>query len=127
MTLSLTKSVFVDGVYLELLRAFLPAGVLDYFDVVAFDQKGERMTLSLEEKNELPEVYRGQPYHSKGFTPPVSIEDFPIRGQRVLLQVKRRRWEHTDSGEIVTRDWSMVQKGTKMTAEFAAFLKQVLG
>ena len=85
------------------------------------------MTLQLEEKNVLPEAYLGQPYHSKGFTPPVLIEDFPIRGNTVLLQVKRRRWEHTETREIITRDWNMVQKGTKITAEFAAFLKQVLG
>lgn len=106
---------------------FLPAGILEYFDITGVQQKGEQMTLLLEEKNELPDAYKGHPFHSKGFLPPVLIEDFPIRGNKVLLQIKRRRWEHQQSGEIISRDWQLVQKGTKMTAEFAAFLKQVFG
>ena len=105
----------------------MPAGILNYFELTAFEQKGERLTLHLEEKNELPAPYRGQPFHSKGFLPPVLIEDFPIRGNKVLLRIKRRRWEHTQTGEIITRDWKLVEKGTKMTAEFAAFLKQAFG
>jgi hypothetical protein len=109
------------------LKAFLPVGVLDYFEVTGLEQKGEQLTINLEEKNELPEAYRSQPFHSKGFMPSVIIEDFPIRGNKVLLGIKRRRWEHQQTGEIITRDWKMVQKGTKMTADFAAFLKQILG
>jgi hypothetical protein len=66
-------------------------------------------------------------YHSKGFYPQVSVQDFPIRGQKVLLLVKRRRWENQTTKDIVSRDWNLVQKGTRMTAEFAAFLKGILG
>lgn len=117
----------MDSIYIDLLKTFLPAGILDYFDLINLEQKGEQLTLSLEEKNLLPDAYKGQPFHSKGFLPPVQIEDFPIRGNKVLLQIKRRRWEHQQSGEIITRDWKLVQKGTRMTAEFAAFLKQAFG
>jgi hypothetical protein len=127
LSLGLTKLVVLEGLYVDLLKAFLPSGVLEYFELTAFDKKGERITLHLEEKNDLPQPYQGQPFHSKGFLPPVLIEDFPIRGNKVLLQIKRRRWEHTQSGETITRDWKLVQKGTKMTAEFAAFLKQAFG
>jgi hypothetical protein len=122
--LGLTNFFFLEGLYIDLLKVFLPVGVLDYFALTAFEQKGERITLHLEEKNELPDPYRGGAFHSKGFLPAVLIEDFPIRGHKVLLEIKRRRWEHTQTGEIITRDWKLVQKGTKMTAEFAAFLKQ---
>lgn len=117
----------LDSLYIDLLKAVLPVGVLDYFEVTGLEQGGERLTIDLEEKNILPDSYRGQPFHSKGFTPAVSIEDFPIRGRKVLLRIKRRRWEHQQTGEIVTRDWKIVQQGTKMTADFAAFLKQILG
>jgi hypothetical protein len=117
----------LEGLYVDLLKAFLPAGVLEYFDLTAIETNGEQITLCLEEKNLLPEKFKGQLFHSKGFLPPVLIEDFPIRGNKVLLQIKRRRWEHQQSGEIITRDWTLVQKGTKMTADFAAFLKQILG
>lgn len=117
----------MDALYVDLVKMFLPAGILEYFDIIGVAHKGEQMTISLEEKNGLPEVYKGQPFHSKGFLPPVLVEDFPIRGNKVLLQIKRRRWEHQQTGQIISRDWNLVQKGTKMTAEFAAFLKQVFG
>jgi hypothetical protein len=117
-------SLKVEGTYELLIRNFLPDGLLDYFDLIAIDQEKEQMIISLEEHNILPINYQGQPFHSKGFLPPVLIEDFPIRGNKVLLRIKRRRWEHQHSGEIITRDWQLVQKGTKMTADFAAFLKQ---
>lgn len=117
----------MEGLYADLLKAFLPAGVLEFFDLTGIDTKGEQITIRLEEKNLLPDQFKGQPFHSKGFLPAVLIEDFPIRGNKVILQIKRRRWEHQQSGEIITRDWTLVQKGTKMTADFAAFLKQILG
>ncbi len=117
----------LEPLYTDLVKTFLPSGVLEYFEITGIEKQSEQMTLLLEEKNELPDGYKGQPFHSKGFLPPVLIEDFPIRGNKVLLQIKRRRWEHQQTGEIISRDWKMVQKGTKMTAEFAAFLKQVLG
>lgn len=126
MTLQLTNQKGLDRLYIDLLKAFLPVGVLDYFEVIGLEQKGELLTIDLEEKNDLPEAYRDQPFHSKGFTPAVAIEDFPIRGRKVLLRIKRRRWEHQQTGEIITRDWKIVQQGTKMTADFAAFLKQIL-
>lgn len=116
----------MDSLYIDLLKAVLPIGVLDYFDVTGLEHKGEQLSIDLEEKNILPDGYRDQPFHSKGFTPAVSIEDFPIRGRKVLLRIKRRRWEHQQTGEIITRDWKIVHQGTKMTADFAAFLKQIL-
>ena len=127
MTLRHKEDLNLDSLYIDLLKAVLPSGILEYFEVTGFEQKGEQLTIDMEEKNVLPEAYRGEPFHSKGFTPSVNIEDFPIRGRKVLLRIKRRRWEHQVTGEIITRDWKMVQKGTKMTAEFAAFLKQILG
>jgi hypothetical protein len=116
--------------YRQLVAALLPEGILDYFDLtqVQKDQKG--LYLHLEEKNSLPKELQEQTdqvYHSKGFLPQVTIQDFPIRGQKVLLLVKRRRWENQATGEIVSRNWDLVQRGTRLTADFAAFLKGIPG
>lgn len=127
MTLQITNTWILDSLYIDLLKTFFPEGILDFFEVTGLTKHGELLTIDLEEKNILPEGYENQPFHSKGFIPAVCIEDFPIRGNKVLLRVKRRRWEHQQTGDIISRDWKMVQKGTKMTADFAAFLKQILG
>ncbi|WP_444544489.1 ISAon1 family transposase N-terminal region protein [Salinimicrobium marinum] len=53
------------------------------------------------------------------------MQDFPLRGNTVYLHVKRRRWIDKDTGQVVQRDWNLVAQGTRMTNEFAAFLKEI--
>ena len=71
--------------------------------------------LYLEEKKIAPQKYKDQPLESKGFLPPISIQDFPIRGQQVALQVKRRWWQLKQTGVIISRDWQLVPKETRVT------------
>jgi hypothetical protein len=54
-----------------------------------------------------------------------TVQDFPTRGKNVYLQITRRRWFNKTTSKVVTRDWSLVAKGTRMTSEFAAFLKEI--
>ena len=55
------------------------------------------------------------------------IEDFPIRDMLVKLKVRRRRWEVTleDKKKKVSRNWELLAQGTRMSAEYAAFLKEI--
>ena len=54
-----------------------------------------------------------------------TIQDFPLRGNTVYLHVKRRRWFDNKTKQVVQRDWQLVAQGTRMTEEFAAFLKEI--
>lgn len=99
----------------------LPACILENFDLVHVAQSSEGLNLFLQEKNIPPQEYKGQPLESKGFLPEISIQDIPIRGQKVALRIKRRRWIVVSSGAIITRDWDLVQKGARITTEFALF------
>lgn len=104
----------------------LPAGTLEYFELVNVLKDKEGLVLFLEEKNQIPQEYQDQKFHSKGFYPEVRVQDFPIREHKVMLSIRRRRWEDPQTGAIVSRDWDLVMKGTRLTKEFAAFLKEVL-
>ena len=44
----------------------------------------------------------------------------------VYLRIKRRRWEDPETGQTYSRDWNLVASGTRITAEFGAFLKALL-
>ena len=111
----------------ELLSYFLPEGILEYFEITEVKESKDRLTLVLEEKP-LPTVERSQKrLHSKGFYPTVQIQDFPIRRKACYLEVKRRRWINIDTQELYSRDWDLVAKGTRMTSEFALFLKRLIG
>jgi hypothetical protein len=109
--------------YLALVRFLLPEGILDYFELSKIVEGLTGLNIYLEEKNLPPSEYQDQKLESKGFLPEIYIQDFPIRNQKVTLCIKRRRWEVREGGEIISRDWDLVQKGTRMTREFADFLK----
>jgi len=109
----------------DLAKYFLPEGILDYFEIVDDKIQYEQVHFYLEEKNILPREYQSEIAQSKGFSPEITVEDFPLRGKSVLLHIKRRRWTLVDSGKIVKRDWELVAKGTRITSEFASFLKDI--
>ena len=111
----------------ELVKYLLPAGTLEYFELTHILQDKEGLLLFLEENNEVPTEYKDQKLHSKGFLPEVRVQDFPIREHKVVLNIKRRRWENPATGEIVSRNWDLVMQGARITKEFALFLKDALG
>ena len=103
----------------------LPEGVLKYFEVVFAEKTSSTITIHLDELNIIPEEYKEDKLESKGFYPSVAIQDYPLRGKVVILQVRRRRWTNHSTGDIVCRNWDMVAKGTRLTQEFASFLKEL--
>ena len=125
------------GTDLSLLSLFLPEGLLDFFDVVGHEQKPiknplyfNRLTIFLEEKNQIPEAYKDHTYKGSGFMEPRVIEDYPIRDNLVSLSLKRRRWDVLLDGKWVknSRDWNdFIGQGTRMSKEFADFLKEING
>ena len=133
MGTNIKKAIFVfynnlkkDKLNLDLLKYLFPIGVLEYFDITSHKFQGDQVHFYLEEKNIVPVEYKTEITKSKGFTPEITVEDFPLRGKPVLLHIKRRRWTLVESKEIIKRDWQLVAKGTRMTWEFASFLKGII-
>lgn len=113
--------------YQNLISLLLPEGILDYFDIINTVSDKEGLCIYLDEKNTPPVGYKSEDLESKGFFAEIRVQDFPIRGRKAFLCIRRRRWEAKTSKEIVSRDWKLVQTGTRMTQEFAAFLKGIFG
>ena len=105
----------------------IPEGVSDYFEMTHYSQSEGRLDIFLEEMNVIPEEFQSNTLLSKGFFEAITLQDFPIRGQQVYLHVKRRRWLNQDSNKVVYRNWDLVAKGTRITHDFAAFLKGISG
>ncbi|NWJ52958.1 MAG: transposase [Bacteroidetes bacterium] len=109
----------------SLLDLVLPKGILAYFTVSNIEHTEETVNIYLSENNIVPQEYINDKLVSKGFFDEIRIQDFPLRGKDVYLLIKRRRWLNESTGDTVVRNWDMVAKGTRMTKEFAAFLKVV--
>lgn len=110
----------------QLVKFLLPEGLLDFFEIEEVYKKEEGFYIHLIEKNIAPKEYNNQKLLSKGFLPEIKIQDFPMRGKAVFLHIKRRRWLVELTGEIISRDWKLVSSGTRITQEFADFLKGLL-
>ena len=84
-------------------RLLLPEGTLDYFIISDVKESASEIVIYLEEKNEVPKEYAGMKVESKGFYEPVVVQDFPIRGKKLFLNVRRRRWVVKDENRYVSR------------------------
>jgi hypothetical protein len=113
--------------FLPLVAYLLPDYLLSYFELSSVERHSEVLHLCLQEKNYSPEQISQKGLLSKGFLPEITIQDFPIREHRVFLHVRRRRWLNTQTGKVEQRDWKEVSQGTRMTTDFAAFLKEIDG
>lgn len=118
----------------SILSLFLPAGILDYFNIVDYQTKStdnelftKGLTIFLEEKMILPEEYKEFQIKASGFMDPCQVDDFPIRDMLVKLSIKRRRWDVIIEGKKrkVSRDWNLIVEGTRMSEDYSAFLKEI--
>lgn len=114
----------------QIAQLILPAGILDHFDVVSVTRDADAkdhhpfIEILLEEKNNPPSAYDRSDVESKGFYEAKRVQDFPIRGKRVYLMLKRRRWRlKSDKNQCISNDYSHLTEGTKMTRELSDFLK----
>ena len=109
----------------SLIKLLLPEGILDYFEVNQVNTVEGVINIYLEELNSIPKEFQGHKLTSKGFFEEIKVQDFPIRGKASYLYIKRRRWLDEITGNTVYRDWELVAKGTRLTKDFAAFLKVI--
>ena len=125
-------------IYKGLATYFLPDGVLDYFDIVDF---AESPVSKCENKIYLKELHLYldecdnrtsdmQSTTGNGFTEEKLILDFPIRGSKTILHVRRRRWLDKDGKSFIVPLEKVVQVSfpkTRYTKDFAIFLKMADG
>lgn len=114
---------------LELLSYFLPSLILDDFEIVRFrllcdiKTKKEIFEIDLDEKNVIKDVVCSTEYESKGFLKSSRIQDFPIRGKAVYLNIRRRRWRNKETRKEISNHYNYTAKGSKLTEEISGFLK----
>lgn len=116
----------------ELAALFLPEGILEYFEYAGYERKSKEeskpygeITIILEEKNvvpKLPEEYRDKKVRQKGFKE-IRVDDFPIRGKKVKLLLRRRVWQIEGVEELHKKEILTTYPGTKLSKEFAIFFE----
>ena len=114
--------------YRLLAECLLPAHMLDWFDLqnVCVEKKDDTQVIHiyLDENEQKPDSRDG--LRPNGFTRESVFHDFPIRGQEVLLHVRRCRWLDKENHNVMT-ECTLIQESTRCSTELADFLKDAFG
>lgn len=113
--------------HLALIKLLLPEELFYYFEFIHLEIIDNEVHAYLDEEDIKPEEFKNEKLTSKGFHSAIIIQDFPIRDKPLFLHIRRRRWLIESTGKVVSRDWDTVAKGTRLTKDFATFLKGLLG
>jgi len=109
----------------DLLWEFLPEGLQEFFEVEKIEKSAELFRVTLIEKNNLigvPEPWQGKQIISSSLDT-VTINDYPVRGRKGELLIKRRSWKFEGVDKWYRRDIEIKTPGTQLQKEFALFLK----
>ena len=117
---------------------FLPAGMLDYFEIERMEEsspskdaiaKGAEYSclLDIYLKELVNRDESQQNLQMNGYTEYTTIEDFPIRDRKVRLHIRRRRWLDKEGKSIIINAYPIKEDGSRYSPEFAAFLKEAHG
>ena len=126
--------------YEILAKCLLPTHMLEWFDLTNVEVKPKEKTATRDTHSEEASVNVVHLYLDEntltpdnrvdllpnGFTPAKTFHDFPIRGQEVLLHVRRRRWLDAE-GRNVMSEFDFIQESTRCSKELADFLKEAFG
>lgn len=112
----------------ELLWAFLPDGLEEYFDVESFEKDDRKFRIVLVEKNVLPTEMPAE-YHGKKVINTVLneivLDDFLIRGLKSEIVLKRRWWKFEGVPRMLMRSLDVLHPSMKFSKDFAVFLKEL--
>ena len=108
----------------KVLELIFPSGLLEWFDISDASLEGESVHITLEEKDLPPvtEEHRNKRIIARKFHD-ITITDFPIRGKRTRLTLRRRYWKIEGEERYLKRDIPIVFPGTQLEKEFGSFLK----
>lgn len=103
----------------------LPDFLMNYFEVASTTSTEKILHLYFEETTKPPQEFNASELVSKDFLDNITIQDFPLRSKLMYLHIKSRRYTYKTNREIIKRYWTLANKGTCMTQEFATFKKKI--
>lgn len=112
----------------ELLWALLPDGLEEYFDVESFEKDELKYGIVLIEKNVIPTEVPAE-YHGKKVINTVlnnvTMDDFPIRGRKCEIVLRRRWWKFEGVQRMLMRNIDLFHPSLRYSKDFAVFLKEL--
>ena len=106
----------------------LPEGLEEFFELKQFEKDQNKFRIILIEKNIIPDnllkEYQGKTVVNTVLDD-IIIDDFPVRGRKGEIVLKRRSWKFDGVDKMLKRDIRLTADGTRLEKEFADFLKEL--
>ncbi|MCD4790415.1 MAG: hypothetical protein K8R37_10470 [Bacteroidales bacterium] len=109
-----------------LLNLIAPKEIAKNFELIDIKEKSRLIELIFEEqRDKIPHELSGKEAVLDGFCNQLSLQAFPLKGKRIYLIIKRRRWKEpgNPSGKHYSNHYDLHYKGMQTTKEFGDFLK----
>ncbi|MDR0206262.1 MAG: hypothetical protein LBI45_03260 [Bacteroidales bacterium] len=118
-----------DSVLLSHVLSVLIPESLSFFHLVSVSENPTYIELRLEDS---VDVIPSELQHIKtvvldGFTNPIELQSFPLKGKPVYFKIYRHRWKESGSNQHYSHSYDLHYEGVKATREFASFLKDEVG
>ncbi len=124
--MAIGSKIITDGPCMELTKdmfeLIFPQGLFAWFELTSGRSDEEQVYFTLTEKD-IPPL--SNPHHmivARKFHD-ITMTDFPLRGKRTRLTLRRRYWKLEGQDEYLTRDIPLCFPGTHLEQAFADFLK----
>lgn len=116
---------------LQLASLILPSEMLLYFNIVRIEEDttmvGKEVIptvhIYLDEADNREHMAGYKELKPNGYTEATTIADFPLRKRKLLLHVRRRRWQDSDGHNYLIKVMDLIAPGTSLSPELASFLK----
>lgn len=106
-----------------------PESMDELFEMVRFERTDNAYDIWLDEKKKLSdEDFRNPDIAARGHTDHVKVQDYPMRGRPIYLHMRKNKWRDRKTNGIFSYTLELPnEEGTRLSAEFVAFLKDESG
>jgi hypothetical protein len=114
-----------DSILFSNVLSVLVPESLSFFRLVSVKEHASYIEFRLEDSADIipVELQGSKNVVLDGFTNPVELQSFPLKGKPVYFRIYRRRWKESGSNQHYSHQYFLHPEGVKATHEFASFLK----
>ena len=125
-----------DG--MNVLSLLLPEGILEWFEVTKIEERANDKAKDELEKHLYPKVLHvylderlteeasEKGLKPNGHTKATTVNDYPVRNRKLMLHVRRRRYQDRTGKNVLVNRYKASEDGTRMTVEYGIFFREVL-
>ena len=118
---------------MNVLSLLLPEGILEWFEVTRIEEKANDKAKDDLEKHLYPKVLHvyldeilteeasEKGLRPNGYTEVTTVNDYPVRNRKLMLHVRRRRYQDRTGKNVLLNRYKASEDGTRMTAEYGIF------